>query len=543
MNTGSSASSGDSPERTLRRLFLTLFLRGRSARGLNKERAPASVRSKLGLTLFFYALFGAMALFFMREPVFALAVYLHGVTLAFVGLTVASSAGEVLFNKEEADILLHRPVTSAQLLRAKILVLVQISLWLAVAFNLVGFFAGVWAQNGSWLFPPVHALSTALEALFCTSCVVLTYELCLRWFGREKLDGLMTAVQIAVAIGMMLAGQIVPRLIVKFGPQVRVTPERWWMALLPPTWFAGFDDALAGSHSATSWGLGGLGVGLTGMVMWLAFVKLAGHYETGLQVLGEMSAPRPVQGAKRRRFAALVQAPPLRWWLRDPITRAGFLLTAAYLFRDRETKLRIYPGIAPMMVMPVVFLLQGRSDPNGFGEIFGTAFAGGFLGVLPMLAVGLLPYSQQWPASDLFRMAPVSGPARLCDGVRRAVLCLLALPAVLAFALLIWSMHRHAGILLLMLPGIVALPIYAIIPQLGGHCVPFSVPAEEAKAAGRGLRMMGVMMASTCLSGLAAWSWSTGWFHWMLLGETVVATALYLGLRASLHSARWPAME
>ena len=533
----------ESPERTLRRLFLTLFLRGRTARGLNKDRAPSSVGSKLGLTLFFYALFGCMALFFMREPVFALAVYLHGVTLAFVGLTIASSAGEVLFNKEEADILLHRPVTSAQLLRAKILVLVQISLWLAGAFNLVGFFAGVNALNGSWLFPPVHALSTVLEALFCTSCVVLTYELCLRWFGREKLEGLMTAVQIVVAIATMAAGQIVPRLIGRFGTHLQVTPERWWMGLLPPTWFAAFDDALAGSHVATSWLLAALGVSLTGAVMWLAFVKLARHYETGLQALGEASAPRPAQTASRRRFAALVHAPPLRWWLRDPITRAGFLLTAAYLFRDRETKLRIYPGIAPMMVMPIVLLLQGRGDPNRFGEIFGTAFSAGFLGLLPMLAVGMLQYSQQWPASDLFRMSPVHGPARLCDGVRRAVLCLLAFPSVVAFAILIWVLHRHAEILLLMLPGVIALPIYAIIPQLGGHGAPLSQPAEEAKAAGRGLRMVGVMMASTALSGLVAWSWTAGWFQWLLLGETVVVAGLYLILRAWLRTARWPALE
>ena len=52
-----------SPERTLRRLFLTLFLRGRTSRGLQKDRAPKSVGSKLALTLVSYALFGLFLLF------------------------------------------------------------------------------------------------------------------------------------------------------------------------------------------------------------------------------------------------------------------------------------------------------------------------------------------------------------------------------------------------------------------------------------------------------------------------------------------------
>jgi len=55
-------SAASSPERTLRRLFLTLFLRGRTSRGLQKSSAPKSVGSKLALTLVFYALFGLFAL-------------------------------------------------------------------------------------------------------------------------------------------------------------------------------------------------------------------------------------------------------------------------------------------------------------------------------------------------------------------------------------------------------------------------------------------------------------------------------------------------
>ena len=535
------AAAAPSPERTLRRLFLTLFLRGRSSRGLRKETAPKSVGSKLTLTLLIYALFGLVALCFKGQPVFALSVYLHGMTFVFLGMFVAASAGEVLFNKEEADILLHRPVTARALLWAKVGVLVEVSLWLAVAFNLGGFIVGVWATDGGWSFPFVHAISTSLEALFCTGCVVLTYQVCLRWFGRERLDGLMTTTQVIVAIAAVAAGQVVPRMIGNFGGKMSVVVNSWWVGLLPPAWFAGLDDALAGSGARTSWALAAWGVAATSVVLWLAFGTLARDYGAGLQTLNETTSLRPRRRARRRWIDLAVSVPPLRWWLRDSVSRAAFLLTAAYLVRDRDVKLRVYPGLAPMLVMPVVFLVQDRGRGGSGG--FGVAFAGVFLGLIPVMGLTLVQYSQQWQAADLFRAAPIVGPAPLCHGARQAVLCLLTLPVLLIFGLIAWALRGHSSDLALLLPGVIALPVFALIPNLGGKGVPFSLPGEEAKSVGRGATMIGVMLASGVLSGLATWAWSGGWFGWLLLLELIIVSALCVGLRALLSAARWPSLE
>ena len=79
-----------SPERALRRLFLTLFLRGRSARGLSRAGMPSSVGGKLATVLAFYAFFGCMAFTLMAQPVFAIATYLHAMTFVLLGLIVAT---------------------------------------------------------------------------------------------------------------------------------------------------------------------------------------------------------------------------------------------------------------------------------------------------------------------------------------------------------------------------------------------------------------------------------------------------------------------
>jgi hypothetical protein len=491
----------------LRRLFLTIFLRGRSSRGLQKESAPRSVGSKLALTLMFYGLFGLFACFFVRQPVFALSVYLHGMTFVFIGMFVAASGGEVLFNKEESDILLHRPVTPRALLWAKVGVLVEVSLWLAAAFNLVGLFVGVAAKDGGWLFLPAHALSTILEALFCTGFVVMVYQLCLRWFGRERLEGIMTTAQVLVAIAAVIGGQLVPQLVMRVNFTPGVGLYSWWLCILPPAWFAALDDAFAGQRSPISQMLGALAVAATAAVLWLAFRKLAHNYETGLQVLAETT------GTKRRarggRLSALSRLPLMRWWCRDPVSRASFVLTAAYLLRDRDVKLRVYPGIAP----------------------------------IPMLGTSLLQYSQQWQAADLFRTVPITGPDRISAGVRRAVFCCMTLPALLLFTALVLFFRRNVSDLPLLLPGAIALPVQGLIANLGGKAVPLSQPPEEAKSAGRGILMIGVMLVSMALAGISAWAWADGWFKTFLLVELLIMAGLYAALRTSLASSRWESLE
>ena len=172
-------------------------------------------------------------------------------------------------------------------------------------------------------------------------------------------------------------------------------------------------------------------------VSWLAFAKLSGGYETGLTRVAQAPPAKIGKAGRGRWIDALVDVPPLRWWLRDPVARASFLLTAAYLLRDRDVKLRIYPAVAPFMAMPLIFLLgpsrRGLQGTPGFG----IAFAGCYVCLVPMMAIGLLRYSQQWQASDIFRCALLKGPAALCHGARRAVLTFLAFPLFVIYAVLI----------------------------------------------------------------------------------------------------------
>jgi hypothetical protein len=194
--------------------------------------------------------------------------------------------------------------------------------------------------------------------------------------------------------------------------------------------------------------------------------------------------------------------------------------------------------------MPIIFMGNGFRSGTELVVGFGIAFTGSYLGMVPMMGLSMLQYSQQWQAADLFRAAPMIGPASLYDGARRAVLCLLALPVVLALILLVWFLsHRQGWEVLLLLPGMISLPVFAMIPGLGGKGVPLSLPVEEAKSAGRGLVMIGATFGSMAVSGVALLAWSGGWYWWFILVEAVFAAVLYLAMRRSIARSRWSAME
>jgi hypothetical protein len=213
------------------------------------------------------------------------------------------------------------------------------------------------------------------------------------------------------------------------------------------------------------------------------------------------------------------------------------------MFRDRETKLRVFPGLAPMMVMPVMVMLPQDTQSGLGANGFLLAFAGTYLGLAPLLALNFLKYSAHWQAADIFRAAPIGGPGALCHGARKAVFFALTIPLLIVFLCIVLAMGIPIPRLTLLLAGIIALPAVSMVPCASGEAVPFSQPSEEAKSAGRGLQMVGVTFVSMAVAGLAATADWFGLLWWFLAIEAIVAGAVYAFLRHRCSAARWPSMD
>jgi hypothetical protein len=107
----------------------------------------------------------------------------------------------------------------------------------------------------------------------------------------------------------------------------------------------------------------------------------------------------------------------------------------------------------------------------------------------------------------------------------------------------VWFLRRNLSDLALLLPGIIALPIFSIVPGILGQGLPLSQPPDAAKSAGRGLKMIVVMIISFSLAGVASVTWSLGVFWWLVLGEAIIVMSLWPLLHRRLTRISWQATE
>ncbi|HEX6813070.1 MAG TPA: hypothetical protein VF384_15705 [Planctomycetota bacterium] len=537
-------AAAPSRERVLRALFWKLLFRGRSA-----FDAAATKRAKqwsLGGTLAVYTLFGLLPAIgaFMLPPL-AFASSLHALTLMFASLSLASSAGTMLFVREESEILLHRPVRPEELLRAKTSVLVSYALLLALALNAAGLVMGLWNEGNAIWWPLAHALSTLLLMLFSASAIVLAYNVCLSWFGRERFDNLLTLVQTLMSVVLVVGSQLVPRML-RSDELRQVDVAASWTILLPPVWFGALDAVLCGALPLErAWLPAAIGVAVTFVLAWLAFVRLGAAYGRGLMALNE-TATAESDRPRRRPLSWLVRHAPLRWWLRDAVERQAFLLTTAYLVRDREIKLKLYPSLTPLVVMPVLIGI-GPGGRRGGGEdsVFLETLALGYAAIVPIQAMHLLQHSEHWRAADLFRSAPLVHWTPLFHGARKAVLCWLALPAVVMIAGILVVLRGSASPMLMALPAVVAVLVSSYVSGLFGVWLPLSKASTAQNVASTGCIVFGFVIAgSMAFSGLAAWMHWLGWF-WPFFAVAVAGgLALQAAFLRSMHERRWrPAVK
>lgn len=514
----------------LRRLFLTIMLRGRRQK-LGKPSRLGPLLT-LGLSLGFFALISLVAFAFPRSP-FVFAGLLHALAFLMVGMNLATTGGQLLFNQEEAEVLLHRPIEPRSLLSAKLQTIALVSLGMAIAINLGGIAAGVLDTAAGWRFLPAHLVSLTLEVLFTTGFIVLAYNLCLRWFGRERLDNFMTTVQVLLAVFIMIGGQVVPRLMHGLNLQHLHVPP--WLSIFPPVWFAALDQVLTGDFALQMIVPAGLGVGVTALVLWFGVVRLASTYEQGLEKLNETDSAAPA-GGHGRGIERLLHWPGLRWWVRDRVEASAFRLTLANLARSRGVKLRVFPMLAQLAVIPLVMFASGGRGVSEL-EPYLVAYIGYFLAMVPVTVLEALRLSEDYEATELFRQAPLAQPGALFHGARKAVIAVLCGPALL-LALIAGAFLLHdKAQLLLLIPGLLFMQLSSLLPSLFRLYIPFAEPVENVS---RGLRtaltMLLFQLSSFALAGLAGFLWTHGAFWWMLLAEALLVALAGFGLQTVIRS-------
>jgi hypothetical protein len=522
----------DGPQlRALLRCYWRLSTRGKLA-GSMRRRQSGKPRGLLFIAAM-YMLVGLTTSFsvFAHMNVFTYAMILHSMTFLVVGMAITSESGDILFSANESDVLLHRPIHSRTLLLAKGLNLIGLALFLAISLNFFPTFFGLAARGAQWWFPLTHIASITLLSIFCCSAVVCTYGLIVRFLDREKFDNFAAWTQVAMSFLFVGGYQLVPRLMQRFdGLNLENSP---FLMPLPPAWFAAVDAVGTmppAQHSV--WWLMVIGFVATGALTYSAIGKLAPSYGEALAKLGEARQ----RSAKSRRSPQKIgdrRNPFFHWWMPDPIERASFRLAAAYMRRDREIKLRLYPSLGSFLVFPLMGLLDRRTGASPFIPLL-TVW---MLGQLPIIAMETLRTSSQAAAADIFATAPLESGASVFLGVRKATNFYLMVPALcIATGLLVLVIHSRSA-LLLALPGLVAIPIVSLLPACVDTYLPLSrSPQIGTQNAKNTTLMFGTMLTMGILAGISYVAYEANLLPILLLVEIAIVLTMYWALKRRIQN-------
>jgi ABC-2 type transport system permease protein len=506
--------------KVLLKCYFRLSMRGRVTQSMSRGGKPRSLFFVLGMYVFM-GLMNSLLLLTIHLDLFTFTVILHSMTFFVVGMALTAESGDILFNVNESDVLVHRPIHPRTLLLAKSLNLIAFALLLAFALNLFPTFFGMYASGAQPWFPLVHLISIILLCVFCAAMVVCAYGFVIKFFDREKFDNFAAWSQVGMSLLFIVGYQVVPRLLRQFDG-LTLEPYARYLLPLPPAWFAGIDSSVAGTRMVTGiLPLAVCGLLVTAALAYIAIGRLAPSYGEGLTRLSETRTRAPKRARSRPRSTS-IRNPILRWWLRDPVERWSFRLTAVYMRRDRDVKLRLYPSLSVFLMFPMIGLLERGTHFATVAPLI-TVW---MLGTMPMSALETLRMSSHYAAADIFAIAPLASAAPIFHGVRKATIYYLLVPAVclagLAFVFLAQS-GRDA--LLLAAPGLIVIPTMSLLPGLGDTYLPLSRPAARGDQSSRNIVLMLLsMIGMVAAAGVTYLAWSLGFLWELVAGELVLVS-------------------
>jgi hypothetical protein len=328
----------------------------------------------------------------------------------------------------------HRFVLArlASLGRVLVLFATPLCLLQSVAFGLTvtGFGAPISRIHGI----TAHFATVALACVFVFCALITAQCLLLLLFGRRAAQAASMIFQVLFAIGLVQLLYFLPELgrILRAGGTSHEQLSR--LAALPPTWFFGLYEQLAGTAGASSAALARLAIGLTIGAAGAAVGLYAASYDRLSQRALEGVASRASAWAlwptsRTRRLSGVMSRP-----VRDAIR--SFTIRTLFRSRTHRMMFAVYGGFALAIIMSSAVSIALRNRGAGFWQpgisMMSMPLVAQFLLMVAIRAIVAIPSEPK--ARWVFRVCEPADRHAAVSGARDAMLLLVVLPTT-AFAL------------------------------------------------------------------------------------------------------------
>lgn len=415
--------------------------------GGNPEKADNQFLKSLGI----YALYGLILIPFilLGESYMIQMSLVFGIIIFILMTTMISDFSTVLLDLRDKVMLNTRPIDNRTIQAAKTIHVLIYMVSITCAFVAIPVFVSLFSQGP--LFALLFVCVLIFVSLFVVVLTALLYLLVLKFFDGERLKDIINYVQIILSIGIFLGYQLVGRSI-EFTREGFMYQFDWWHLFIPAFWFgAPFELLLREGSSTPLIGLSILAL-LVPVISLMMYVKMMPSFERNLQKLLTHSS----KSKKKWRGFADFWAKIL---CRTKEEKAMFRFAGLMMEKDREFKLKVYPGLALSLFIPFLFLVNEFQFYSMEEVLKGNAYLSiYFCNFMIPAVIQMLQYSGDYKASWIFGTAPLEQKASIYSATLKSFFVKLYLPIFLVVSIgftWLFSVSLIPQLIIIFLAGIV----------------------------------------------------------------------------------------
>lgn len=414
--------------------------------------------------------------------------------LTFVGvylfLTIVSEFSSVLLDTADGPILQPRPIDGTTILASRI---AHISIYLfLLALSLAAGSLVIGSIKWGIITLPFMFLALIGELVFILFIVQALYSVGMRFIGSERIREVILWFQTLATVMLMSMYIILSRLMDLETVKELTIADRWWVYLVPSSWFAAPVDMITGNIGQTQLILTGMAIVIPLAGMILVFKVFGPRFDRHLESLeidpaaGSPAVREEVQlPVKKNRLENLLSGHISK----KPGERAAFELVWMIASRDRQYKMRTYPMLGLIIFYIAMFFID---TDTSLGETLASMqgsnrhlFILYIISFIAPFCLSNLKFSSKYEAAWVYLALPFEKPGDILLGGFKVVVLRYIAPFFILISsvlLLIWGPVILIDILFAACAGIFIMFLHATIL---GRRFPFSEEFSVAKSAGK----------------------------------------------------------
>jgi ABC-2 type transport system permease protein len=449
-------------------LFRPIFLR----LGVNFEQLAAIVEVKLKMdnrrsrfshmsksnkesnasfywTLFLYMLFSTVFAVIIAVSGSITAVYsvVFSYIMVMLGMTLITDFSAVILDSSDNAVLLPRPIDDRTLFIARIthIMMYLLSILLALCIPTLIVTAVKHGIGVACMFLIISLLDLLL-VVFLTN---IFYLILMKFTSEERLRNIINSFQIVVTFIIMGGYRLVGRLINIDVLMSNVAVQtKWWHYLVPPIWMGNSMDVAINHHlDSTKFIFIFLTITVPFLVVFLVnniFSDVFSQKISGIDI--EKREEKQIHKIENEDFLSRLS----KVFTGTPIERGAFEFVWKITARDRKFKLRVYPSLAYLLIYPILMIGSGNNNGSSIWQQVQNLSESPNIGIMIIYLCGTIlltirsqiSQSEEFKASWIYNLAPITQPGEILSGTLRSVLVKFVLPVCIVLSIvlsIIWG--------------------------------------------------------------------------------------------------------